>query len=159
MATCQSWPWNFGCDKRFLTLEDCCFQNCDVYCCLFLLFCWFFLVFWLLSCWLLVVIAVLVNLRWGVIFTRSQRMPLYDWKKIRLACVLSVQLQLWDLQAFHAKDPLLYNWLVVSKMFYFHTYLGKWFNLTHMFSNGLKQPTRSTSQIRILKHYVLSQLS
>eukprot|EP00913_Durusdinium_trenchii_P008755 g8222.t1 len=24
---------------------------------------------------------------WGVIFTRSQRMPLYDWKKIRLAGV------------------------------------------------------------------------
>merc|ERR1712048_1520565 len=24
---------------------------------------------------------------WGVIFTRSQRMPLYDWKKIRLVVI------------------------------------------------------------------------
>jgi len=26
---------------------------------------------------------------WGVLFTRSQRMPLYDWKKIRLVVINS----------------------------------------------------------------------
>ena len=34
------------------------------------------------------------------------------------------------------------NWLVVSMIFYFHPYLGKWSNLTSIFSNGLKPPNR-----------------
>ena len=33
--------------------------------------------------------------------------------------------------------------MVVSKIFYFHPYLGKWWNLTNFFSNGLKPPIRS----------------
>ena len=32
-------------------------------------------------------------------------------------------------------------WVVVSNIFYFHPYLGKWSNLTNMFSTGLKPPT------------------
>ena len=31
--------------------------------------------------------------------------------------------------------------VVVSNMFYFHPYLGRWSNLTSIFSNGLKPPT------------------
>lgn len=32
------------------------------------------------------------HMRWGVIFSRSQRMPLYDWKKIRFATWLLLAL-------------------------------------------------------------------
>ena len=46
-----------------------------------------------------------------------------------------------------AIDPLqrwciLCCWVVVSNIFYFHPYLGKWSNLTNIFSNRLKPPTR-----------------
>ena len=34
------------------------------------------------------------------------------------------------------------NQVVVSNMFYFHPYLGKWSNLTNNFPDGLKPPTR-----------------
>ena len=33
-------------------------------------------------------------------------------------------------------------WVAVSNIFYFHPSLGKWSNLTSIFSNGLKPPTR-----------------
>ena len=34
------------------------------------------------------------------------------------------------------------HWVVVSSIFYVHPYLGKWSDLTNIFSDGLKPPTR-----------------
>ena len=40
-------------------------------------------------------------------------------------------------------NQLSFIWVVVSDIFYFHPYLGKWSNLTNIFSDGLVQPPTS----------------
>ena len=51
----------------------------------------------------------------------------------------------WFFSFFHPKTAGCYfESVVVSDIVYFHTYLGKWSNLTNWyFSNGLKPPTRN----------------
>ena len=54
-------------------------------------------------------------------FRRWKGQTSYNW------CSKVVSTHLWN-------TPL--NWVLVSKMFYFHPYLGKWSNLTNIFQMG-----------------------
>ena len=54
---------------------------------------------------------------------------------IRIVCLVGAELHpCWG------GDPN-YIWVVVSNIFYFHPYLGKWSNWTNIFQMGLKPPT------------------
>ena len=76
-------------------------------------------------------VAELIPL-WPTWLLQSNHLQMNSLRSPSVTCVENPLLQ--QLNSCHV--------VVVSIIFYFHPYLGKWSNLTNMFQMGLKPPTR-----------------
>ena len=88
-----------------------------------------------------------------VLFVREARYILFGWEQ-KSACLSEIlslfseklsndrKYRGWHPAQLYGDYFINHYWVVVSNIFYFHPYLGKWSNLTNIFQMGWKPPTR-----------------